>query len=78
MPTEMSDMPWLTLEADLFTNLSFSGGLFLKVCENCTAVTHKVETVAVHLKSMFSRHGICNYLRSDNGPQFAASLKALR
>lgn len=31
------------------------------------------EDVVVHLKSMFSRHGICNYLRSDNGPQFASS-----
>ena len=29
--------------------------------------------MVVHLKSMFARHGICEFLKSDNGPQFSGS-----
>ena len=29
--------------------------------------------VVVHLKSMFSRHRICEFLKNENGPHFSGS-----
>ena len=77
MPTEMPDRPWQTLGADLFT---LKGKTYLLVVDYFSRYVEiallsptRSEDVVVHLKSMFSRHGVCNYLKSDNGPQFQGS-----
>ena len=77
MPTEMPDRPWQTLGADLFT---LKGKTYLLVVDYFSRYVEiallsptRSEDVVVHLKSMFSRHGVCRRLRSDGGPQFSGS-----
>ncbi|KAJ8355031.1 hypothetical protein SKAU_G00225980 [Synaphobranchus kaupii] len=77
MPTEMPDRPWQTLGADLFT---LKGKTYLLVVDYFSRYVEiallsptRSTDVVVHLKSMFSRHGICEFLKSDNGPQFSGS-----
>lgn len=77
MPTETLERPWQTLGVNLFTLKGHTYLLMVDYFSRYVEITllspTRSEDVVVHLKSMFSRHGICNYLRSDNGPQFAGS-----
>ncbi len=77
MPTEMPVRPWQTLGADLFT---LKGKTYILVVDYFSRYVEiallsptRSTDVVVHLKSMFSRHGICEVLKSDNGPQFSGS-----
>lgn len=77
MPTEMPDRPWQTLGADLFT---LKGKTYLLVVDYYSRYVEiallsptRSTDVVLHLKSMFSRHGICEFFKSDNGPQFSGS-----
>ncbi|KAJ7996477.1 hypothetical protein DPEC_G00237470 [Dallia pectoralis] len=77
MPTEMPDRPWQTLGADLF---ALKGKTYLLVVDFFSRYVEiallsptRSTDVVVHLKSIFSRHGICEFLKSDNGPQFSGS-----
>lgn len=77
MPTEMPDRPWQTMGADLFT---LKDKTYLLVVDyfsryvEVALLSHTRSTdVVVHLKSMFSHHGIGEVLKSDNGPQFSGS-----
>lgn len=51
--------------------LPSSSGLLLKVCE-IAELTLTRSGVIMHLKSIFSRHGIPEKFYSDNGPQFTS------
>jgi len=77
MLTEMPDRPWQTVGADLFM---LKGKTYLLVVDYFSRYVEiellsptRSTDVVVHLKSIFSRHGICEVLRSDNGPQFSGS-----
>lgn len=77
MPTDMPDRPWQTVGADLFT---LRGKTYLLVVDYFSRYVEiallsptKSTDVVLHLKSMFARHGICEFFKSDNGPQFSGS-----
>ena len=77
IPTEMPDRPWQTLGADLFTLKGKTHLLvvdyFSRYVEIALLSPTRSTDVVLHLKSMFSRHGICDLFKSDNGPQFSGS-----
>ncbi len=73
MPSDFPTRPWLKLGADLF---SIHGSTYLLVVDYFVEIAKltsaRSEDVIVHLKSMFSRHGIPEFIFSDNGPQFSS------
>ncbi|XP_055505524.1 uncharacterized protein K02A2.6-like [Leucoraja erinacea] len=73
----MPDRPWQTLGADLFTLKNKTYLLvvdyFSRYVEVALLSPTRSTDVVVHLKSIFARHGICEFLKSDNGPQFSGS-----
>ena len=77
MPTEMPDRPWQTLGADLFTLKGKTYRLvvdyFLRYVEVTLLSPTRTTEVVMHMKFMFSRHGIGEFLKSYNGPQFSGS-----
>ena len=72
----LPDYPWQIVGTDLF---ELKGTHYLLVVDNFSRYpevikltsTTSVSTISV-LKSIFSRHGIPEVLRSDNGPQYSA------
>lgn len=65
MPTEMPDRHWQTLGADLFT---LKGKTYLLVVDYFSRYVEiallsptRSTDVVLHLKSIFSRHGICGF-----------------
>ena len=76
IPSELPERPWQKLGADLFT---LKGKTYLLVVDYYSRYVEvanlsltKSADIVVHLKSMFARHGVCEILVTDNGPQFAA------
>lgn len=76
-PTATPDRPWQILGTDL---LQFKGQTYLLVIDYYSRYPELAllgnsdfssRKVILHLKSMFSRHGIPQMVLSDNGPQYA-------
>lgn len=76
MRSELPDRPWQKLGADMFTldstNYLLVVDYYSRYVEIARLTPTRSEDVVVHLKSMFSRHGIPEVLVSDNGPQFSS------
>ena len=76
IPTELPQYPWQKVGADLF-NLNGTTYLLLVEYFSRYPEVHKLKsttsaTVIECMKATFSRFGIPETLRSDNGPQFDA------
>lgn len=76
MSSELPERPWEKVAADLFT-LNNSNNLLVvdyysRFVEIANLTPTRSEDVIVHLKSIFSRHGIPELFYSDNSPQFAS------
>ena len=76
MPTSLPMYPWQVIGSDLFelkgTNYLLLVDYFsryLEVVKMSSTTSHAVITA---MKSIFSRHGLPETLRSDNGPQFSS------
>uniref|UniRef100_A0A1A8CXN4 Gypsy retrotransposon integrase-like protein 1 n=1 Tax=Nothobranchius kadleci TaxID=1051664 RepID=A0A1A8CXN4_NOTKA len=76
MPSQLPERPWQKVGADLFTfnnsNYVLLVDYYSKFVEIAKLTPTRSEDVIVHLKSIFSRHGIPELLYSDNGPQFSS------
>ncbi|XP_041369594.1 uncharacterized protein K02A2.6-like [Gigantopelta aegis] len=76
-PSSVLDFPWQKVGMDLF---HWRGKQYLLVVDYFSRNTELAylqastssETVIVHCKSIFARHGIPEVVQSDNGPQFAS------
>ena len=76
LPSDLPERPWQKVGADLFT-LNNSNYLLVvdyhsRYVEIAKLTPTRSEDVIVHLKSIFSRHGIPEIFFSDNGPQFSS------
>ena len=76
LPSELPIYPWQKVATDL---LEYKKGQYLVVVDYYSryAELAKLNSVTsadiiLHLKSIFARHGIPEYLVSDNGPQYAS------
>lgn len=77
-PTATPERPWQMLGSDLF---HYKGQMYLLLIDYYSRYPEiallgsdsSSRNVVMHLKSMFSRHGIPDCLISDNGPQYSAS-----
>ena len=75
--TEFPDRPWARVAADFFyhngTNYLIVVDYYSRDVELCL-VKKTVDSpkTITQLKKVFSRHGICDILFTDNGPQFAS------
>ncbi|KAK3107078.1 hypothetical protein FSP39_006562 [Pinctada imbricata] len=76
MTTNLPSRPWEKLGTDMF---AYKRSQYLLVIdyysryvEVAKLTSTSSETIVNHLKSIFSRHGIPEVLRSDNGPQYAS------
>nr|XP_039253356.1 uncharacterized protein K02A2.6-like [Styela clava] len=73
--TEFPTRPWSRIGADFFyykgNNYLLAVDYYYRDVEICI-VTKNVDTAetVLEMKKIFSRHGICDVLFSDNGPQF--------
>ncbi|XP_054871220.1 uncharacterized protein K02A2.6-like [Amphiprion ocellaris] len=76
MPSEFPERPWQKVGADLFTlnnsNYVLLVDYYSRFVEMAKLTPTRSEDVIVHLKSIFSRHGIPEIFYSDNGPQFSS------
>ena len=76
MPSELPERPWQKVGADLFTlnncNYLLLVDYYSRFVEIAKLTPTRSEDVIVHLKSIFSRHGIPELFYSDNGPQFSS------
>lgn len=76
MPSELPERPWQKVGVDLFTlnnsNYVLLVDYYSRFVEMAKLTPTRSEDVIVHLKSIFSRHGIPELLYSDNGPQFSS------
>ena len=77
IPSDLPDRPWQKVAADLF---ELKGQPYLLVTDYFSRYVEVARLsrttspdVVVHLRSIFTRHGIPDQLFSDNGPQFSAS-----
>ena len=77
IPTPLPSRPWQCVGTDLF---EWKGQSYLLVVDylsrypeiaRLSDATSKV--VIEHMKSFFSRHGIPEEVRSDNGPQYSSA-----
>ena len=76
MPSEFPDHPWQKVATDLF---EFQKSQYLLVIDYCSRFieiaklsTTTSTSIITNLKSIFSRHGIPEIVRSDNGPQYSS------
>ena len=76
IPTPLPSYPWQVVGTDLFELL---GKRYLLVVDYFSRFPEVIQmstttsaAIIAALKSVFSRHGIPEVLRSDNGPQYAA------
>lgn len=77
-PTATPDRPWQVLGSDLF---HFKGQVYLMLIDYYSRYPEisllgsdtSSRNVITHMKSIFSRHGVPEYVISDNGPQYSAS-----
>ena len=76
IPTPLPDYPWQVVGSDLF---ELGGEQYLLVVDYYSHYPEVVRlqsttstTVIKMLKTIFSRHGIPEVLRSDNGPQYSS------
>lgn len=78
MPSVLPERPWQKVGADLFTlnnsNYVLVVDYYSRFVEIAKLTPTRSEDVVVHLKSIFSRHGIPELFYSDNGPQFSSQL----
>ena len=78
IPSAVSARPWQVLGTDLF---SLNGRTYLLVVDclprfieiSILLASQKSSEAMRALKSIFSKHGIPDILRSDNGPQFVST-----
>ena len=78
IPSAVSETPWQVLGTDLF---SLNGQAYLLVMDyfsrfieiSIPLVSQKSSETIRALKSIFTRHGIPDILRSDNGPKFVST-----
>ena len=76
IPTPLPDYPWQMVGSNLF---QLGGEQYLLVVDYYSRYSEVVRlpsttstTVIKTLKTIFSRHGIPEVLRSDNGPQYSS------
>ena len=76
-PSTLPEKPWERLGADLFelnkTHYLLLVDYFSRWIEVRKLSSLTANAVVTAIKSIFSFHGICDVLISDNGPQFASS-----
>ena len=77
IPTPLPQFPWQQVGADLF---ELRGEHYLLVVDYFSRFPEVIKltsttstSIIAMLKTIFSRHGIPEIVRSDNGPQFASS-----
>ncbi|MES9993111.1 MAG: RNase H-like domain-containing protein, partial [Candidatus Thiodiazotropha sp.] len=74
--TEYDDRPWKHLGSDLFFwrghNYLLVICYYSRFIELAKLSTSTSEEVIKHMKSIFSRHGVCDILTTDNGPCYAS------
>ena len=77
MSTPYAGRPWQRCGADLFTLGSKTYLVVVDYKSRYVEITLLTPTrsndVIIHLKSIFARHGICETLVTDNGPQFSGA-----
>ncbi|KAE8285741.1 hypothetical protein D5F01_LYC15408 [Larimichthys crocea] len=77
MPTPYPGRPWQKCGADLFMLGSKTYLLVVdyasRYVEIALLTPTRSDDVIQHLKSIFARHGICETLVTDNGPQFSGA-----
>lgn len=77
MPTPFPGRPWQKCGADLFMLGSKTYLLVVDYMSRYVEIALLSPTrsndVILHLKSIFARHGICETLVTDNGPQFSGA-----
>eukprot|EP00731_Ephydatia_muelleri_P004849 Em0002g1025a len=75
--TELPEYPWQKIGSDMFEHNGSSYLLvvdyFSRFIEVVKMTTTTSNSVIMILKSIFSRHGIPETLRSDNGPQYVST-----
>lgn len=75
-PTPLPDYPWQVLGSDLFqvrgTTYLLVVDYFSRYPEVVKMTSTTSEATITALKAVFSRHGIPEVLRTDNGPQYAS------
>lgn len=76
LPTPLQDYPWQRIATNLFT---LNGNNYLVVVDYFSCYPEVIQlrsttskTIINILKSLFTRHGIPEIVRSDNGPQFSS------
>ena len=76
MPTPLPDYPWQSVAMDLFI---LNGANYVLIVDYFSRYTEVIKlrstssnTVIEAVKAVFSRHGIPETVRSDNGPQFSS------
>ena len=78
IPTQFPTLPWQRVGTDLFEYKGMHYLLvidyFSRYIEIAKLSSTSSNAVITHLKSFFARHGIPQYVMSDNGPQFSADV----
>ncbi|XP_062599483.1 uncharacterized protein K02A2.6-like [Saccostrea cucullata] len=75
--SEIPDLPWKAVGTDLFhwnnNNYLMVVDYYSRYFEIAKLENTKATCVINHLKSIFARHGIPQYVRSDCGPQYTSA-----
>ena len=73
MPSEFPDRPWQKVVTNLFefqkSHVIDYYSRFIEIAKLSTTI---LTSIITHLKSIFSRHGIPEIVRSDNEPQYSS------
>ena len=76
MPIDLPDYPWQVVGTDLFeikgTHYLITVNYFSRYPEVTKLTFTTSLSVITALKAVFSRHGLLEVVRSDNGPQFSS------
>lgn len=76
MSSELPERPWQQVGSDLFTlnqdNYLLVVDYYSRYVEIAKLTPTRSQDVIVHLKSIFSRHGVPENFFSDNGPQYSS------